>query len=105
MRMRQIEQPTRTTTSSATADNDSLFERAARAAVSGAPRLSQAQRADLYRHYKQATEGPCNTDPPPLYDFVARAKYDAWASLGDMPAANAAARYVALVDELTGTGT
>lgn len=84
--------------------SDALFARAARAAVATARGLTQAQRADLYRHYKQATEGPCATPPPSIVDWVARAKHDAWRSLGAMPRADAAARYVALVDALAPAG-
>lgn len=33
----------------------------------------------FYAFYKQATEGPCTADPPPLYDLVGRAKW--WVEL------------------------
>lgn len=32
----------------------------------------------------QATEGPCNTPKPGMLDFVNKAKWDAWKSLGDI---------------------
>ncbi|HET9430703.1 MAG TPA: acyl-CoA-binding protein, partial [Chitinophagaceae bacterium] len=36
----------------------------------------------LYSLYKQATEGDVNTEPPSNpFDFVAKAKYEAWSSL------------------------
>ena len=36
----------------------------------------------LYSLYKQATEGDINVDPPSnMFDFVAKAKYNAWESL------------------------
>lgn len=31
----------------------------------------------FYAFYKQATEGPCTANPPPLYDMVGRAKWRA----------------------------
>jgi peroxisomal 3,2-trans-enoyl-CoA isomerase len=38
----------------------------------------------LYALYKQATVGLCNSPKPGMLDFVAKAKRDAWLSLGDM---------------------
>ena len=34
--------------------------------------------------YIQATIGPCNTKRPGAFDFVGRAKWDAWNGLGDL---------------------
>lgn len=38
----------------------------------------------LYSLFKQATVGPVNSKRPGLTDFVGRAKWDAWNSLGSM---------------------
>ena len=36
----------------------------------------------LYSLYKQATDGDVNTEPPTnMFDFVNKAKHDAWSSL------------------------
>uniref|UniRef100_A0A3B4XX18 Enoyl-CoA delta isomerase 2 n=1 Tax=Seriola lalandi dorsalis TaxID=1841481 RepID=A0A3B4XX18_SERLL len=37
----------------------------------------------IYALFKQATQGPCNTPKPGMLDFVNKAKWDAWKSLGD----------------------
>lgn len=39
----------------------------------------------FYAYYKQATEGPCTANPPPLYDMVGRAKWCALQRSTDPP--------------------
>ncbi|MEZ2337828.1 acyl-CoA-binding protein [Mucilaginibacter sp. RCC_168] len=57
----------------------------------------------LYSLYKQATEGDINTDNPPgMFDFVAKAKYDAWLNLKGVTADAARQQYIDLVKELSG---
>ncbi|WP_419701295.1 acyl-CoA-binding protein [Mucilaginibacter sp. NFX135] len=57
----------------------------------------------LYSLYKQATEGDINTDNPPgMFDFVAKAKYDAWLNLKGVVANDARQQYIDLVRELSG---
>jgi acyl-CoA-binding protein len=57
----------------------------------------------LYSLYKQATEGDINTDNPPgMFDFVAKAKYDAWLNLKGVAANDARQQYIDLVRELSG---
>jgi len=57
----------------------------------------------LYSLYKQATEGDINTDSPPgMFDFVAKAKYDAWLNLKGVTADVASQQYIDLVKELSG---
>lgn len=56
----------------------------------------------LYSLYKQATEGDINTDNPPgMFDFVAKAKYDAWLKLKGVTADDAMEQYVQLVTILS----
>ncbi len=57
---------------------------------------------DLYSLYKQATDGDVAIDPPGMFDFVGRAKYDAWKSRQGMSRDEAARAYVELVDRLGG---
>ena len=57
---------------------------------------------ELYSLYKQATEGDVTIDPPGMFDFVGRAKYDAWLSRKGMSQTEATAGYIALVDRLAG---
>ena len=57
----------------------------------------------LYSLYKQATEGDINPDNQPgMFDFVAKAKYDAWLNLKGVTADTARQQYIDLVRELSG---
>jgi diazepam-binding inhibitor (GABA receptor modulator, acyl-CoA-binding protein) len=48
----------------------------------------------LYGLYKQATEGDVTGDKPGFFDFVARAKYEAWETLQGTAAEEAMRRYI-----------
>lgn len=55
----------------------------------------------LYSLYKQSTEGDVNTDPPSNpFDFVNKAKHDAWSNLKGKSKEAAMQEYVALVEKL-----
>jgi diazepam-binding inhibitor (GABA receptor modulator, acyl-CoA-binding protein) len=54
----------------------------------------------LYGLNKQATIGDFNEGPPPMFDFVATAKQNAWKSYKDTPKEEAMQAYVDLVTEL-----
>ena len=55
----------------------------------------------LYSLYKQATSGDVNTEPPSNpFDFVNKAKYDAWVVLKGKSKDDAMKEYVTLVDKL-----
>lgn len=55
----------------------------------------------LYSLYKQATEGDNTTDPPSNpFDFVSKAKYDAWAGVKGKTKEEAMKNYVDLVNKL-----
>ncbi len=55
----------------------------------------------LYSLYKQSTEGDVSADPPANpFDFVAKAKYEAWAGQKGKTNAEAMSEYVSLVDKL-----
>ena len=57
----------------------------------------------LYSCYKQATEGDINAEPPVNpFDFVNKAKYEAWSSLKGMTMEEAMKQYVGLVNKLKG---
>ena len=55
---------------------------------------------NLYSLYKQATEGDVNGEAPAMFDFVAKAKYEAWSSLKGTSKEAAMNDYVKLVDKL-----
>lgn len=55
----------------------------------------------LYSLYKQGTEGDVNTDPPSNpFDFVNKAKYEAWTLVKGKTKDEAMQEYVALVEKL-----
>ncbi|NXI29040.1 ECI2 isomerase, partial [Sterrhoptilus dennistouni] len=54
----------------------------------------------LYALFKQATEGPCNAPKPGMLDFVKKAKWDAWNSLGSLSQGDARQKYTDLVSSL-----
>ena len=57
----------------------------------------------LYSLYKQSTTGDVNTDPPSNpFDFVNKAKYDAWAALKGKSKEAAMQEYIDLVNKLKG---
>lgn len=56
----------------------------------------------LYGLFKQATLGDVSGDEPGMFDFVGRAKYDAWATRRGMTRDEAMKAYVALVNTLAG---
>jgi diazepam-binding inhibitor (GABA receptor modulator, acyl-CoA-binding protein) len=57
----------------------------------------------LYSLYKQGTEGDVNVEPPSnMFDFVGKAKYDAWEALKGKTKEMAMEEYIALVTKLKG---
>ena len=57
----------------------------------------------LYSLFKQATNGDVNTEPPSNpFDFVNKAKYDAWVTLKGKSKETAMQEYVDLVNKLKG---
>lgn len=54
----------------------------------------------IYALFKQATSGKVSTKRPGMTDFVGRAKWDAWSSLGDLSQDEAKQAYANLVNEL-----
>lgn len=57
----------------------------------------------FYGYFKQATLGPCKGARPAFWDVVGRAKYDAWARLGDMSGQAAMDAYVAELHRIVET--
>lgn len=77
------------------------FEEAVATSKSLSQKPSNETLLQLYSLYKQGTEGDINTDPPAnAFDFVAKAKYDAWAALKGKSKEDSMKAYVALVDKL-----
>jgi len=55
----------------------------------------------IYGLYKQATEGDCHIEPPTNpFDFVNKAKYEAWQDLLGMSQTKAMEEYVEIINLL-----
>jgi diazepam-binding inhibitor (GABA receptor modulator, acyl-CoA-binding protein) len=79
------------------------FEQAAADSKNLPDRPSNDTLLQLYSLYKQATEGDVNTEPPSNpFDFVAKAKYQAWEALKGKSKETAMSEYVELVTKLKG---
>jgi diazepam-binding inhibitor (GABA receptor modulating acyl-CoA-binding protein) len=78
-----------------------LFEQAVDESKSLSDRPSNDTLLQLYSLYKQASEGDVNVDPPSNpFDFVAKAKYEAWANLKGKSMSDAMTDYVELIGKL-----
>ena len=78
-----------------------LFEQAVKDVELLRDRPSNETLLQLYSLYKQATEGDNQKDPPENpFDFVSKAKYEAWASLKGKTPEEAMAAYIELVEKL-----
>ena len=62
--------------------------------------LSNDDLLTLYKYYKQATVGDCNTPRPGMFDLKGKAKWDAWNSLVGVPQKEAEAKYITTVSAL-----
>lgn len=76
-------------------------------AVAGSKMLSEKPSNEvllqLYSLYKQATTGDVNAEPPSNpFDFVNKAKHDAWLSLKGKTKDAAMQEYIDLVNKLKG---
>ncbi|MBS1947506.1 MAG: acyl-CoA-binding protein [Bacteroidetes bacterium] len=77
------------------------FEQAAEESKSLGTRPSNGTLLQLYSLYKQATVGDINIEAPSNpFDFVAKAKYDAWASLKGRSKETIMQEYISLVNKL-----
>ena len=78
-----------------------LFEQAVEDSKNLSERPSNDTLLNLYSLYKQSTEGDNTTDPPSNpFDFVAKAKYEAWMGVKGKTKEEAMADYIALINKL-----
>jgi diazepam-binding inhibitor (GABA receptor modulating acyl-CoA-binding protein) len=56
----------------------------------------------IYALFKQASNGDVQGDQPAMTDFVARAKWDAWAALKGASTEQAQQQYIDLITDLKG---
>ena len=79
------------------------FEKAAADSKTLSEKPSNEILLQLYSLYKQGTEGDVNTDPPSNpFDFVNKAKHEAWSSLKGKTKEAAMQEYISLVEKLKG---
>jgi len=82
-------------------DLKNQFEQAVTESKALPDRPSNDTLLQLYSLYKQATEGDVNAGPPANpFDFVAKAKYEAWAALKGKTREMAMKEYVQLINKL-----
>ena len=80
-----------------------LFTQAAADSKTLAEKPDNETLLQLYSLYKQATEGDAPADNPAgAFDFVGKAKYEAWHNLKGLTNEEAMQRYVDLVKKLKG---
>ena len=82
-------------------DLKTSFDQAVEESKSLSEKPSNDTLLQLYSLYKQATEGDIAIDPPAPFDFVAKAKYDAWTALKGKTRDAAMTEYIALVGKLS----
>jgi diazepam-binding inhibitor (GABA receptor modulator, acyl-CoA-binding protein) len=81
-------------------DQNHLFEQAVADSKELSERPSNETLLQLYSFYKQATEGDVNGEAPNMFDFVAKAKYEAWSALKGKTREEAQQDYINLVQKL-----
>ncbi len=79
------------------------FEKAVTDSKSLADKPSNETLLQLYSLYKQSTQGDVSGEGPSNpFDFVNKAKYDAWAALKGKTSEESMQQYVELVNKLKG---
>ena len=81
-------------------DLKTTFEQAAKAIHDLPERPDNEMLLRLYALYKQGAEGDVSGPKPGFFDFVATAKYEAWAKLKGTGQDEAMQKYVDLVGKL-----
>ncbi|PNH08672.1 Acyl-CoA-binding domain-containing protein 1 [Tetrabaena socialis] len=73
----------------------------ATAVISKDARFDDKLKLKFYGLYKQATAGKCTSGRPGFWDLAGRAKWDAWAELGDLSKTDAMQQYTELLSRVT----
>lgn len=81
-------------------DLETSFQKAVADSKSLSEKPSNETLLALYSLYKQATQGNNEGEAPGGFDFVARAKHDAWLGLKGKTKDEAMEEYVKLVEKL-----
>jgi acyl-CoA-binding protein len=83
-------------------DLKARFEQASKDVKKLKERPSDDDMLALYALYKQATDGDVSGSKPGMFDFVGRAKFEAWSELKGTSADAAMKRYIDKVKTLVG---
>lgn len=83
-------------------DLESRFAQAQKDSIALTERPDNNTMLKLYALYKQATQGDVTGDPPGSFDFVRRAKFDAWSAIKGTSPENAMRQYIDVVAALRG---
>jgi acyl-CoA-binding protein len=83
-------------------DLKTRFEQASKDVKKLSERPSDDDMLSLYALYKQATDGDVSGSKPGMFDFVGRAKFEAWSELKGTDAETAMKRYIDKVKKLAG---
>jgi diazepam-binding inhibitor (GABA receptor modulator, acyl-CoA-binding protein) len=81
-------------------DLKTKFDAASAASKNLPERPDNATLLKMYALYKQGSIGDAEGERPGMGDFVARAKFDAWAKLQGIAKETAMQQYIDLVEEL-----
>jgi len=81
-------------------DLEARFAQAQKDSVALIQRPDNNKMLKLYALYKQATQGDVSGDAPGNFDFVRRAKFDAWSAIKGTSTEAAMQQYVDLVESL-----
>lgn len=81
-------------------DLQAAFEQAVATSKTLSEKPSNETLLNLYSLYKQATEGDAGGEAPSMFDFVAKAKYEAWTALKGKAKEAAMQEYIDLVQKL-----
>ena len=80
-------------------DLENIFQQKAEE-VKSLSEMNDYNKLYLYKYYKQATLGDNNTEKPGFFDFVGKAKWDAWNSIKGTSKNDAMHEYIMRVNEL-----
>jgi diazepam-binding inhibitor (GABA receptor modulator, acyl-CoA-binding protein) len=81
-------------------DLQARFVEAQQAANNLSDRPDNNTMLKLYALFKQATQGDVKGERPGSFDFIRRAKFDAWIAVQGTPSDEATRQYIDLVDSL-----
>ena len=80
--------------------NSEQFQKAAEDVKKLAIKPTDEELLDLYRYFKQASVGDCNTTRPGMFDLKGKYKWDAWNGLKGTSKEDAEKKYITIVENL-----